>query len=162
MIDDCDSLRQHRYSIAITARVISYTVKTTDKNGMDLYFASDSVNPQSCHNSSAVEKSINKKRPVYGLCDMAKCLDDVLKDVRSSGMKPTSIYIFTDGRCSLDDKDDGVKKVIYEAITNLVEARRKPRDLMFQFVQFGRDPDAFKLLKSFDDDCKRVENGVVL
>lgn len=162
MIDDCDSLRQHRYSIAITARVISYTVKITDKNGMDLYFASDSVKPQSCRNSSAVERNINKKQPVYGFCDMAKCLDDVLKDVRGNGMKPTSIYIFTDGICSLADNGDGVKEVIYDAITSLVEARRKPRDLMFQFVQFGRDPEAYELLKSFDDDCKRVENNVEL
>ena len=162
MIDDCDSLRKHRYCIAITARVISYTVKITDKNGMDLYFTSDSVNPQDCRNSSAVEKKINKKRPVDGSCDMAKCLDDVLKDVRRNGMQPTSIYIFTDGICSLTNSGDGVKEVIYEAITSLIGARRKPRDLMFQFVQFGRDMEAFELLKSFDDNCKRVENGVEL
>ena len=162
MIDDCESLRDHRYSIAMTARVISYTVKITDKNGMDLYFASDSVNPQGCHNSSAVEKKINKKRSVEGSCDMAKCLDDVLKDVRKNGMKPTSIYILTDGRCSLTDNGKGVKEVIYDAIMSLVEAKRIPRDLMFQFVQFGRDPEAYELLKSFDDDCKKVENNIEL
>ncbi|CAG7560637.1 unnamed protein product [Fusarium equiseti] len=161
VIDDCDSLRKHSSSIAIAARVISYTVKVTDKNGMDLYFASDSVNPQDCRNSSTVEQKINKKRPVDGFCDMAKCLDDVLKDVRNNGMQPTSIYIFTDGIWGANDNWNGVKEVIHDAITSLVEARRKPRNLMFQFVQFGRDPAALELLKSFDDNCKRVENGVV-
>jgi hypothetical protein len=76
-----------------TARVISYSVEVPDKDGMDLYLASDSCNPQKCQNSSDVEAKIRNKVTVSGWCDMKKCLEDVMAHVKASGTKPAGIYI---------------------------------------------------------------------
>ncbi|QGI85876.1 uncharacterized protein FFB20_10578 [Fusarium fujikuroi] len=159
VIDDYESMREHRGNVVQTARVISYSVKVSDKDGMDLYFASDSCNPQKCQNSSDVEAKIRNKAPVIGWCDMKKCLKDVMDRVEANGMKPTGIYIFTDGIWDPAHNPE-VDEVIHESIQLLIEKKAKPADLMFQFIQFGRDPQGSKRLKFLDDDCKRMHRGV--
>ncbi|KAF5716911.1 serine threonine kinase [Fusarium mundagurra] len=159
VIDDYESMREHRRNVAETARVISYSVKVSDKDGMDLYFASDSCNPQKCQNSSEVEAKIWSKETVSGRCDMKKCLEDVMDQVKANGMKPTGIYIFTDGIWDPDHKPE-VDDVIHESIKLLIEKKAKPADLMFQFIQFGHNLEASKRLKFLDDDCTRTHRGV--
>ncbi|KAG5789539.1 hypothetical protein H9Q69_011400 [Fusarium xylarioides] len=159
VIDDYGSMKEHRRNVAETARVISYSVKVSDKDGMDLYFASDSCNPQKCQNSSDVEAKVRSKATVDGRCDMKKCLEDVMDQVKANGTKPTGIYIFTDGIWDPDHKPE-VDDVIHESIKLLIEKKAKPADLMFQFIQFGHDPEGSKRLKFLDDDCKRTHRGV--
>ncbi|KAH7215358.1 hypothetical protein DER44DRAFT_855670 [Fusarium oxysporum] len=159
VIDDYESMREHRRNVAETARVISYSVKVSDKDGMDLYFASDSCNPQKCQNSSDVEAKIRNKVTVSGCCDMKKCLEDVMDQVKANGTKPTGIYIFTDGIWDPEHKPE-VKDVIHESIDLLIKKNAKPADLMFQFIQFGRDTEGSKRLKFLDDGCKRTHRGV--
>ncbi|KNB20341.1 serine/threonine protein kinase [Fusarium oxysporum f. sp. lycopersici 4287] len=159
VIDDYESMIEHRRNVKETARVISYSVKVSDKDGMDLYFASDSCNPQKCQNSSDVEAKIRNKVTVSGCCDMKKCLEDVMDQVKANGTKPTGIYIFTDGIWDPEHKPE-VKDVIHESIDLLIKKNAKPADLMFQFIQFGRDPEGSKRLKFLDDGCKRTHRGV--
>ncbi|KAG5768528.1 hypothetical protein H9Q72_003994 [Fusarium xylarioides] len=159
VIDDYGSMKEHRRNVAETARVISYSVKVSDKDGMDLYFASDSCNPQKCQNSSDVEAKVRSKATVDERCDMKKCLEDVMDQVKANGTKPTGIYIFTDGIWDPDHKPE-VDDVIHESIKLLIEKKAKPADLMFQFIQFGHDPEGSKRLKFLDDDCKRTHRGV--
>ncbi|RGP72352.1 serine threonine kinase [Fusarium longipes] len=161
VIDDCNPLRDYRENIAMTARVIGYTVKVTDTNGMDIFFSSASCSPQKCQSSSDVEKTIIGRHPVTGWCDMENCLRNVMKRVDHDGMKPTSIYIFTDGIWNPTKNNDGVKKIIDDAITSLIEKGKEPRHLMFQFVQFGHDENGYKRLDDLDKNCKRRYNGVV-
>ncbi|KAF5713745.1 serine threonine kinase [Fusarium globosum] len=140
VIDDYESMREHKRKAAETARVVSYSVKVSDKDSIDLYFASDSCNPQKCQKSSDVEAKINNK-------------------ATANGMKPTSIYIFTDGIWG-PEHNTGVEEVIHESIQLLIEKKAKPADLMFQFIQFGRDPQGSKRLKLLDDDWKSMYRGV--
>ncbi|CAG1976420.1 unnamed protein product [Fusarium graminearum] len=159
VIDDSDSMEPYKTDVAMTARVISYTVKVSDQNGMDLYFTSDSVKHQSSGNSSYFEDSIKNKWTVKGSCDMKKCLEDVMEGVVRSGMKPTSIYIFTDGVWDLDH-DPEVDKVIHGSIERLVNNGKEPKDLMFQFIQFGDNDIGYSRLKYLDDGCKMMVNGM--
>lgn len=151
-------MRQHKRNVAETARVISYSVKVSDRDGMDLYFTSDSCNPQKCQNSSDVEAKIRNKSTVSGWCDMKKSLSDVMDHVKANGTKPTGIYIFTDGIWEPEREPD-VDEVIHESIKLLIEKKAKPADLMFQFIQFGHDREGSKRLKFLDDDCKRTHRG---
>jgi hypothetical protein len=125
---------------------------------MDLYLASDSCNPQKCQNSSDVEAKIRNKVTVSGWCDMKKCLEDVMAHVKASGTKPAGIYIFTDGIWDPERKPE-VEDVIHESIDLLIEKNAKPANLMFQFIQFRRDPEGSKRLKFLDDGCKRTRRG---
>ncbi|PNP86647.1 hypothetical protein FNYG_00037 [Fusarium nygamai] len=159
VIDDSESMRLHKRNVAETARVISYSVKVSDKDGMDLYFASESCHPQKCENSSEVEAKIRNKSPVSGWCNMKKCLGDVMERVKENGTKPTGIYIFTDGIWDPEHEPE-VSDVIHESINLLIEKNAKPADLMFQFIQFGRDDIGSKRLKFLDDRCKRTHRGV--
>ncbi|KAI1008357.1 hypothetical protein LB504_001269 [Fusarium proliferatum] len=159
VIDDYESMREHKRNVMETARVISYSVKVSDKDGMDLYFASDSCHPQKCQNSSEVEAKIRNKSTVSGWCDMRKSLSDVMDHVKANGTKATGIYIFTDGIWEPEREPD-VKDVIHESIKLLIEKKAKPADLMFQFIQFGYDLEGSKRLKFLDDDCKRTHRGV--
>ncbi|KAF4454846.1 serine/threonine protein kinase [Fusarium austroafricanum] len=159
VFDDFDSMREHRRMVTETARVISYSVKVSDKDGMDLYFASDSVHPQKCKSSSDVESKIANKIMASGYCDMRKCLEDVMDRVIKNGMQPTGIYIFTDGVWN-PGHDDKVEQVICDAIDLLISTNAKPKRLMFQFIQFGHDTQGTKRLKFLDDGCKRLHRGV--
>ncbi|KAF5641654.1 acriflavine sensitivity control ACR-2 [Fusarium sp. NRRL 52700] len=159
VIDDYESMREHKRNVKETAKVISYSVKVCDKDGMDLFFASDSCNPRKCQSSSDVEAKIKNKETVSGRCDMKKSLGDVMDHVKANGMKPTGIYIFTDGIWD-PDREPEVKDVIHESVKLLIEKGAKPADLMFQFIQFGRDPEGSKRLKFLDDGCKRMHKGV--
>ncbi|PTD13540.1 hypothetical protein FCULG_00004522 [Fusarium culmorum] len=159
VIDDCESMRDHKDDVAMTARVISYTVKVSDKNGMDLYFASDSCNPRNIQHITDIEHRITNMRIVTACCDMKKCLEDVVKEVKAQGMNPTTIYIFTDGVWD-PDHDPEVDQVIYDAINHLIENGKKPQDLMFQFIQFGSDDEGYKRLKHLDDGCKMMVDDV--
>jgi hypothetical protein len=153
-------MREHMGNVAVTAKVISYSVKVSDQDGMDLYFASDSCNPQKCQNSSDVENKIRNKETVSGFCDMKKCLEDVMDRVKENGTQPTGIYIFTDAIWDPVHKHE-VETVIHEAIELLVENNKKPTDLMFQFIQFGRDTEGSGRLQFLDDDCTERHKGVV-
>ncbi|KAM0233366.1 hypothetical protein ACHAPO_007060 [Fusarium lateritium] len=159
VIDDYDSMREYKSGVAMTARVISYAVKVSDKNGMDLYFASDSCKPRKCKNSSDVETKIRNQRTLTGCCDMKKCLEDVMEEVGAQGMQPTSIYIFTDGIWD-PEHDPEVDGVIFKAIERLVENGQEPKDLMFQFIRFGQDDEGHERLKYLDDGCKKKHKNV--
>ncbi|KAF4460055.1 serine threonine kinase [Fusarium albosuccineum] len=152
LIDNFASMRRHMDRVAMTARVVSYVTKIADKDGMDLYFASDTRKPQKCWSSRAIQSAIKSIETVEGNCHMQKCLDDIMNQVWTNGMKATSIYVFTDGVWDPGD-DHGVDMVIRQSINRLVHAGALPTKLMFQFIQFGRNERGTARLKYLDDDC---------
>ncbi|KAF4982069.1 hypothetical protein FDECE_17584 [Fusarium decemcellulare] len=159
LVDNCASMETHMKQVAKTARVISYVAKVTDDNGMDLYFASDPTQPKNCSSSRAIESAIKAEGTVEGECNMFKCLHDILESVWENGLKPTSIYVYTDGVWESDD-DHQVDILIKQSIKRLVDAKKLPSTLMFQFIQFGNDEKGTKRLQDLDDNCtERHELG---
>ncbi|RSL66491.1 hypothetical protein CEP54_003656 [Fusarium duplospermum] len=154
LIDNFDSMRQWMEKIAITARVISYVTKVADNDGMDLVFASESTKSRNYSKSTAVESAIRKMKPARGKCNMNNCLLNTINGIFKDGknrIKPTSIYVYTDG--NWDDADE-VKTVIKKSIKHLVDADEVPSTLMFQFIRFGDDEAGAECLRQLDDECK--------
>ncbi|RTE80701.1 hypothetical protein BHE90_004790 [Fusarium euwallaceae] len=154
LVDNFDSMRQWMGEIAITARVISYVTKVADNDGMDLIFASEPTKSRNHSKSTAVESAIRKMKFAHGKCNMKNCLLKIIKGIFKDGknsIKPTSIYVYTDG--NWDDADE-VKAVIKKSIRHLVNAEEDPSTLMFQFIRFGDDKDGTECLRQLDDKCK--------
>lgn len=155
LIDNFKSMRQYMKKVEETARVISYVAKAVDKDGMELYAASEiAKKPQKCKNSSQIEKAITKMPTVDGTCNMRGCLDTILDRVLvGRKVKPTSIYIYTDG--VWEPGADQVKFSIKRAIDYLIKCGQPSSTLMFQFVQFGSDTEGTGRLKFLDNKCVR-------
>ncbi|KAF5686286.1 serine threonine kinase [Fusarium circinatum] len=153
LIDNFKSMRQHMKKVAETARVISYVAKTVDKDGMELYAASEiAKKPRICKTSSQIEKAITRMSTVDGTCNMRRCLDTILDRVLvGRKVKPASIYVYTDG--VWEPGVDQVKFSIKRAIDYLIKCGQPSSTLMFQFVQFGNDTEGTGRLKFLDNKC---------
>lgn len=155
IIDDYSSMQPHMEQVKKAARVVSYVAKTADDNGMEVYAASEAAKkPRICTTSTQIEKEIGKIKTVEGKCDMGACLNHILDKVLIDGkkVKPTSIYIYTDGAW---EPRTNVEQAIYRAIDHLIENGQPTSTLMLQFVQFGRDENGTRHLRSLDDDCTK-------
>ncbi|KAF4441567.1 serine/threonine protein kinase [Fusarium austroafricanum] len=162
LIDNSWNTFRYKSEVEKAARVISYWVKGTDTDGMDLYFASDSSKPKKCFDSRDVEKAIRKAAPMREKCNMTKCLENVMEPVCQGELRNTSVYIFTDGRWE-NDKDE-VKLVIMRAMANLTRPGHfpPPSRLMFQFVQVGpRMGPGVDNMQYLDDKCKVEHNSEI-
>ncbi|RFN47668.1 serine/threonine protein kinase [Fusarium flagelliforme] len=143
---------QYRDRVKMAARVIGYVAKPADDDGMEVYSASGTAKkPRKCKNSSQIEIAVDKMETVEGKCDMGACIDHVLDKVLVDGqVKPTSIYIYTDGAW---EPGTNVKRVVYRAIEHLYKRGQSTRTIMLQFVQFGHDPHGTELLSFLDNEC---------
>lgn len=149
-------MQGHKFQAMKTARVISYVAKEADDDGMEVYAASrTSYSPVKCNNSTEVEAAISRFETLQGTCNLRKCLNNVLDRVlRKESFKPTSIYILTDG--IWEPGEDKVKFEISRAIDFLIDHRLPSSAIMFQFVQFGDDPEGQARMRKLDNDCKIV------
>ncbi|KAJ4317349.1 hypothetical protein N0V84_007406 [Fusarium piperis] len=157
LIDNFISMQPYIKEVAKTARVVSYVTKVADTDGMDLFFASDSTKSQKHTTSTTVESAIKGMKLVKGKCNMKNCLHNITKAVFKDGIKPTSIYVYTD---AVWEDADEVANVIKKSIARLVEAKEDPSTLMFQFIQFGNDKDGTICLQKLDNECKEKHGTV--
>lgn len=157
LISNFSSMRPYIDKVIKTASVISYVTKEADKDGMDLYFASDTVNAKKCASSTDVESEVKKMKIVDGTCDMQNCLLNVLEPVLVPNMRPTSIYVFTD---AIWEPENSLDAIIRMCIEHLVKTKERPSTLMLQFIQFGEDEHGTKLLHHLDDDCAETHGPV--
>ncbi|KAI5464963.1 hypothetical protein BGZ63DRAFT_421950 [Mariannaea sp. PMI_226] len=153
LIDNYESMKDHKLEVEIAARVISYYVKevhsTKKKNAIQLYFASEMGNPSKHGTSSSVETAIRHHEFIPGYCAMNLSLRNILEKIAASP-KPSSVYVFTDavwepGPCE-------VGRVIAEAVSAMVEKRLKAQDIMIQFIRFGDGIHQRERLRKLDDD----------
>ncbi|KAJ4171344.1 hypothetical protein NW754_013113 [Fusarium falciforme] len=91
---------------------------------------------------------------------MKICLLNIIEKVLKSGkngIKPTSIYVYTDG---VWEGVNDVKSVIQKSIGRLAEGKEDPSRIMFQFIQYGNDDQGTARLRELDDKCKEHHHGV--
>ncbi|KAM0494684.1 hypothetical protein ACHAP8_008554 [Fusarium lateritium] len=155
VIDNFSSMKEHKQNVVRTARVVSYVAKVADNDGMELYAASEAARtPLKCKKSSQIETAIANMKTVSGTCDMQRCLNLILERVLvGNKVKPTSIYVYTDG--IWEPGADQVKFTIQRAIDYLIRCRQPSSTLMFQFIQFGDNPQGRSRLQFLDDKCTR-------
>ncbi|RGP78926.1 serine threonine kinase [Fusarium longipes] len=153
VIDDHQTLAAHKDDMKQSAKVISNMAKTAGGNGMDLYRASPGARrPHTCKTGLQIEEAISEMHSVGGTCNMVNCLKNVLDKVLvRSGVKPTSIYIYTDGVWNTEARD--VARVICEAMEYLSKHGQPSSTLLFQFIQFGNSVKATQQLASLKGRC---------
>ncbi|KAH7004105.1 kinase-like domain-containing protein [Fusarium venenatum] len=155
VIDNFSSMKEHKQNVVKTARVVSYVAKVADNDGMELYAASEAARiPLKCKKSSQIETAIANMKTVSGTCDMQRCLNLILERVLvGNKVKPTSIYVYTDG--IWEPGADHVRFTIQRAIDYLIKCGQPSSTLMFQFIQFGDNPQGRSRLQFLDDKCTR-------
>lgn len=155
IVDDFTSMQPHMEKVKKTARVISYVTKLADRNGMEVFAASETtMSPKICKHSIQVERAIGNFKTVRGTCRMRKCLDDILNRILvERPFKPTSIYIFTDG--VWEHGEDQVEFAVNRATQFLIKHGLPSSSIMFQFIQFGHNVEGAARMKRLDDDCKK-------
>lgn len=147
-------MKEHKLKVTFAARVLSYYVKKSDPNKIELSFASDLISHKFAK-SRLIEDAVTNHDFVEGTCNMSRCLDDFLQPIydtflRKYQPKRVSIYILTDG--VWQPNDSGVDKVIVRTVEKLRQAKLSPHWVMFQFVRFGDNPTGKNRLKYLDDD----------
>jgi hypothetical protein len=145
--------------------ILAYMLKSTDPNGIDLFFTMDSKKYHS-NKSSVLVDVLWRKKP-QGISNISYRLDAVLElyksDLReqytpregrslfasSKDVRPLTIFIFTDGawqpKC---DVSSAIKKII----DLLVELKLPEKQVGIQFISFGNNPENLKRLQSLDDE----------
>ncbi|VTO83385.1 hypothetical protein SNK03_002774 [Fusarium graminearum] len=154
-VDNFSSMSNHKQKVMKTARVVGHVAKVADDNSTELYAASEvSKSPLKCETSSKTEKGIKELKTISGTCNVQRCLDLILDRVLvGDKVKPTSIYVYTDG--IWEPGVDRVRFTVQRTIDYLIEYRQPSSTLMFQFIQFGHDPQELSRLEYLDDECTR-------
>lgn len=162
LIDDSDSMEKHWKDVKTLFGVLCYLVKTSDKDGVDLFFTRHGGEYNSCKRTELAQ---HLERRLDGPSDMEKSLKKILerhaqelinesKPKTRFGRKrqamPMNIYVLTDAawhsRCNAS-----------APIQDFIDALRQRWDgpppggwSGVQFISFGDDRDALACLDSLD------------
>ena len=164
VIDDSETMWKHRNEVRETAEALMYIVKATDRDGIELRFAS---RPEVAYKGTSrlglkratkhlVDKIHNHlKHFKAGACNMEHSLNTVIKEVVRHG-SPTSITVFTDGiwQHGATGPGGGVEGTVQSLVRDMQQRGRWRTEVTIQFVRFGSDPLGIKRLRYLDDDLK--------
>ena len=141
-----------------TFKALSYIVKETDKDGIDLYFT----------NSDTFYKNIKKTSKLLPIVEGHKQRDNSTTDINfrltkildpyktnlenrrwfRSEPKPLSLYILTDG---MWEAECTAVEPIRDAVRKLDDLRRGDTQIGIQFISFGDNPIGLERLVHLDD-----------
>jgi hypothetical protein len=146
-------------SVANVFEALSYIVKDTDKDGLDLFFTISGrsltrvketsrliplVKAQKRHSQDA------KSDIDFRLTEMLQSRTEKLNKlggIFSRKPKPLSLYILTDG---MWEYENAAQEPIRNAVQKLSDARRGRKQIGIQFIRFGSNPDALRRLEHLD------------
>ncbi|KAL9125734.1 MAG: hypothetical protein Q9217_005105 [Psora testacea] len=163
VIDNTESMRAHRNDVLKVISLLTYMLKVSDPNGLDVCFtqATQKVNSgKSTKLSTAVSQVAFR-----GISDMRTRLSHILQEhknkfgttttpsgswYRNAGppeaQKPLSFYVLTDGKWQPND----VGPIII-ALVESMRANHLPKDHVgIQFIRFGEDSRGIDRLNHLD------------
>ncbi|QIX02121.1 hypothetical protein AMS68_007638 [Peltaster fructicola] len=160
LYDDSSSMdASHEVSARRTFDAMSCVLDPLDKDGIELYFASDML----VHREKASKLcDIIADHRHRGVTDMAVCLNGLLDTCTSRLFKEKSrvrdwmrlwrpkgisIYILTDGNWDLD----GVRTTIHDCVKRLEAHKMDRRELCISFIAFGDDEQCHRRMQELDD-----------
>jgi hypothetical protein len=130
--------------------VLSYMVKRTDPDGIELLFTGTTEIYKERHTSKLIKKV--QCMPREGKADMKTTLSRVLyKDSLRWSRTPTSVYVFTDG---IWESETDCRKPIKDVVTKLEQHSKPTYHLGLQFISFGTDAVGLSRLRSLDEEDK--------
>lgn len=169
MIDDSKTMDKHWKAVKELAMLLTWLVKGTDDDGVDLFFLS-SPKRHKCKTSTKMYQYINdhKARTSTNLDarlnddleEYAKRLENpsrrqggVLNMLHSSasrdGPKKRSLYIFTDGILETGQETQG-HHAIQMIVKKLLSMGRSKGRLGIQLISFGNNEAGLNRLKNLD------------
>ena len=164
-MDDAASMFKYSHPVISVISVLSYLLKDSDDDGMDLHFAISPTKYNSKKSAKLVQKLLNKE--LVGTSNLGSRLSNILHEYQSSldpsvqtlrsrfslskakgkSKKPLSVYILTDGVWQPHSN-------VVEQITSLVETLRRwgysRHQAGIQFIRFGNDSEGIEKLEHLD------------
>lgn len=158
-------MSKYWHAVISVISTLSYLLKDSDDDGMDLYFAISSTKYNSKKSEKLVQKLLEKEKELVGTSNVGLRLSTILHEYQLSldpsvlslrsllskakgkTKKPLSVYILTDAvwqpHCN-----------VAEPIRSLVETLRRwgysRHQAGIQFIRFGHDSDGIEKLDHLD------------
>lgn len=163
MIDNTESMRPHRNEVVRVVSLLSYLLKDTDDNGLDICFTQSTESRNSGRATKLSE--IVEKVAFKGISDMRTRLSQILRKYEDKfgtttassrswykrlgspePQKPLSFYVLTDGKWDLNE----VGPIIMSLVDKMREFKLHKDHVGIQFIRFGQDPNGIARLDHLD------------
>jgi hypothetical protein len=165
IIDDAISMREHWDEMCELFGILAYIVKSSDKDGIDMYFTMSDKKHNDKDTTRLVEIVEKRKNMLRGPSNINVRLHHILGDydrnlkneiamlrgrsvdAPQKFLKPLSVYVFTNAVWTR--KSD--PKLAIENIVNSLVALNSPASRAgIQFISFGDDPSCLDRLEHYD------------
>jgi len=165
-------MRPHWEDVKNLFKILSWMVKTSDEDGLDLYYSMSSDKVHSKH-TRLLLKHLEGRTP-QGQSDITiplgrilyKYLQDLQDDsvprtrfdrirhIRPAPFRPMTLYVFTDAvwQWACDGKGPIVDTIQKLDDLNIPNDKKQ---VGVQFISFGNDRECLKKLKYLDDELKK-------
>jgi len=145
--------------VAKVFEALSYIVKSTDKDGLDLYFRNSENFAESTKKTSELipllkaQKKPTKDPGINFDLRLNQILEKRTDKLDRRGIfnrkpKPMSLYILTDG---VWDFDGYAQEPIRNAVQKLYGVSKSRKQIGIQFIRFGDNPEALRRLEHLDN-----------
>lgn len=146
-------MQEHWTNVSNLLKILSYMVKRSDDNGLDLYFGSN-PRPINNENTAKLVAACKSRMPGDGLTsNLIECLTVVLQKYQNVGFRADrrlNVYVLTNGEWSSAGQAGGIDGPIRNLI-KFLDLRDLPgRPVAIQFIQFGNDSDCTVRLQYLD------------
>ncbi|KAL2073991.1 hypothetical protein VTL71DRAFT_7769 [Oculimacula yallundae] len=170
LIDDSYSMVDHWPNVVKLFEGLSYILKDTDRNGLDVYFTiSQECALQNKHTKDMVPMvKRRKQRDPTARTEINYRLTKILDEYKAkldsnkfwkSKPKPLSLYILTNG---VWEKECQPEIPIKNVVRKLQDLRKDREQIGIQFISFGNDEIGLERLRYLDDELTgELEHDIV-
>jgi hypothetical protein len=154
-MDNASSMRPHRDEVIKVFESLSYLVKETDGDGIDLTFTVSDTCESNCKSTTRLVQILEKQK-YEGQTDIDHKLNEIFEKYKAlldrpkkhfNKPKPLSLYIFTDG---VWERNCNPEATIKGLVKKLVERGKNRQQVGIQFISFGNDPTGLGRLNYLD------------
>ena len=163
MIDNTESMRAHHNDVLKVVSLLTYILKVSDPNGLDVCFTQSNLKVNS-GKSKKLSTAVSQV-PFQGISDMRTRLSHILQEHKNKfgttttpsapwykkagppeAQKPLSFYVLTDGKWQPNE----VGPIII-ALVDSMRANQLPKEHVgVQFIRFGEDSRGIARLNHLD------------
>ncbi|EPE26730.1 Protein kinase-like (PK-like) [Glarea lozoyensis ATCC 20868] len=165
VVDDSIHMRPHWDEMCQLFGILTYMVKGTDNDGLDLFFTMSDQTFNDQDTTKLVDIVTQRKAHLEGQSDMSLRLDHILgrysmdlrnkyvlrnhnsSDAANKEIKPLSVYVFTNAMWTHDSNPEHSIKTMVDSLVHVGASRHQ---VGIQFISFGRDPECLDRLDKLD------------
>ncbi|WAQ93320.1 hypothetical protein PtA15_18A380 [Puccinia triticina] len=142
---------------------VAATAVQRTPDGIDIYFLNTNTHLRNARNPVEVNQLFSEVRPNGACTPIEARIEalvsyhlDQLESLRAQGLppiKPLNLVVITDG---VTDDPETLILTILSIVNRLEEGNFPLNEVGIQFMQIGSSTEATKLLRTLDDDLKRI------